>query len=437
MNIAIVGTGDVGLVSGACFADTGANVTCVDLDDQKILRLQNGDIPIYEPGLDELVLKNYKAGRLKFTTSLAEVIADQEIIFSAVGTPPDEDGSADLKYVLQVAKTIGQNLNKYVVVVTKSTVPVGTAEKVKATIQSELDKRGVNVKFDVASNPEFLKEGNAIKDFMSPDRVVVGVESEEARHLLTKLYKPFLINNFRVIFMDIPSAEMTKYAANAMLATRISFMNDIANLCERVGADVNMVRQGIGSDTRIGRKFLYAGCGYGGSCFPKDVKALIKTADDKGYSMEVLKAVERVNECQKRVLFEKLQHYIPQLEGKTIALWGLSFKPETDDMRESTALVMIDRLLKAGCHIRAYDPVAMEECKRRIGDRITYCRDMYEATLGVDALLLLTEWKEFRLPSWDVIAKTMKNRLIIDGRNIYDRQELIEAGFEYHCIGLK
>ena len=437
MNIAIVGTGYVGLVSGACFADTGANVTCVDLDDQKILRLQNGDIPIYEPGLDELVLKNYKAGRLKFTTSLAEVIADQEIIFSAVGTPPDEDGSADLKYVLQVAKTIGQNLNKYVVVVTKSTVPVGTAEKVKATIQSELDKRGVNVKFDVASNPEFLKEGNAIKDFMSPDRVVVGVESEEARRLLTKLYKPFLINNFRVICMDIPSAEMTKYAANAMLATRISFMNDIANLCERVGADVNMVRQGIGSDTRIGRKFLYAGCGYGGSCFPKDVKALIKTADDKGYSMEVLKAVERVNECQKRVLFEKLQHYIPQLEGKTIALWGLSFKPETDDMRESTALVMIDRLLKAGCHIRAYDPVAMEECKRRIGDRITYCRDMYEATLGVDALLLLTEWKEFRLPSWDVIAKTMKNRLIIDGRNIYDRQELIEAGFEYHCIGLK
>lgn len=437
MNIAIVGTGYVGLVSGACFADTGANVTCVDLDDQKILRLQNGDIPIYEPGLDELVLKNYKAGRLKFTTSLAKVIADQEIIFSAVGTPPDEDGSADLKYVLQVAKTIGQNLNKYVVVVTKSTVPVGTAEKVKATIQSELDKRGVNVKFDVASNPEFLKEGNAIKDFMSPDRVVVGVESEEARRLLTKLYKPFLINNFRVIFMDIPSAEMTKYAANAMLATRISFMNDIANLCERVGADVNMVRQGIGSDTRIGRKFLYAGCGYGGSCFPKDVKALIKTADDKGYSMEVLKAVERVNECQKRVLFEKLQHYIPQLEGKTIALWGLSFKPETDDMRESTALVMIDRLLKAGCHIRAYDPVAMEECKRRIGDRITYCRDMYEATLGVDALLLLTEWKEFRLPSWDVIAKTMKNRLIIDGRNIYDRQELIEAGFEYHCIGLK
>lgn len=437
MNIAIVGTGYVGLVSGACFADTGANVTCVDLDEQKILRLQNGDIPIYEPGLDELVLKNYKAGRLKFTTSLANVIAEQEIIFSAVGTPPDEDGSADLKYVLQVAKTIGQNLNKYVVVVTKSTVPVGTAEKVKATIQSELDKRGVDVKFDVASNPEFLKEGNAIKDFMSPDRVVVGVESEKARRLLTKLYKPFLINNFRVIFMDIPSAEMTKYAANAMLATRISFMNDIANLCERVGADVNMVRQGIGSDTRIGRKFLYAGCGYGGSCFPKDVKALIKTADDKEYSMEVLKAVERVNERQKRVLFEKLQHYIPHLEDKTIALWGLSFKPETDDMRESTALVMIDKLLKAGCHIRAYDPVAMEECKRRIGDRITYCRDMYEATLGVDALLLLTEWKEFRLPSWDVIVKTMKNRLIIDGRNIYDRQEVVEAGFEYHCIGLK
>lgn len=334
MNIAIVGTGYVGLVSGTCFADTGANVTCVDVDKDKIERLQRGDIPIYEPGLDELVVKNVKAGRLKFTTSLAEVLNDQQIIFSAVGTPPDEDGSADLKYVLQVARTIGQNINKYVVVVTKSTVPVGTASKVRAAIQEELDKRKLDIQFDVASNPEFLKEGNAIKDFMSPDRVVVGVESDKAKQLLTRLYKPFLINNFRVIFMDIPSAEMTKYAANSMLATRISFMNDIANLCELVGADVNMVRQGIGSDTRIGRKFLYAGCGYGGSCFPKDVKALIKTADNNGYSMEVLKAVERVNEHQKTILFEKLKTSLGNLDGRNIAVWGLSFKPETDDMRE-------------------------------------------------------------------------------------------------------
>lgn len=409
MNIAIVGTGYVGLVSGTCFADTGANVTCIDVDEKKIERLNNGEIPIYEPGLDELVVKNVKAGRLKFSSDLASVLNDQEIVFSAVGTPPDEDGSADLKYVLQVAKTIGENLNRYLVVVTKSTVPVGTARKVRETIQAELDKRGVDITFDVASNPEFLKEGNAIKDFMSPDRVVVGIESEKAKKTLTKLYKPFLINNFRVIFMDIPSAEMTKYAANSMLATRISFMNDIANLCELVGADVNMVRQGIGADTRIGRKFLYAGCGYGGSCFPKDVKALIKTADKAGYSMEVLKAVERVNERQKHVLFNKLVKAYgdeKELKGKTIALWGLSFKPETDDMRESTALVIIDSLLKAGCNIRAYDPVAMDECKRRLPDApITYCRDMYDAVLDADAMLLLTEWKEFRLPTWAVIKK--------------------------------
>ena len=439
MNIAIVGTGYVGLVSGTCFADTGANVTCIDVDEKKIERLNNGDIPIYEPRLDELVVKNVKAGRLKFSSDLASVLNDQEIVFSAVGTPPDEDGSADLKYVLQVAKTIGENLNRYLVVVTKSTVPVGTARKVRETIQAELDKRGVDIPFDVASNPEFLKEGNAIKDFMSPDRVVVGVESEKAKKTLTKLYKPFLINNFRVIFMDIPSAEMTKYAANSMLATRISFMNDIANLCELVGADVNMVRQGIGADTRIGRKFLYAGCGYGGSCFPKDVKALIKTADKAGYSMEVLKAVERVNERQKHVLFEKLvKAYdgVDNLKGKTIALWGLSFKPETDDMRESTALVIIDSLLKAGCNIRAYDPVAMDECKRRLPDApITYCRDMYDAVLDADAMLLLTEWKEFRLPTWAVIRKEMVRPLVIDGRNIFDIEELEENGFEYHCIG--
>ena len=437
MNIAIVGTGYVGLVSGACFADTGANVTCVDVDINKIERLKKGEIPIYEPGLDELVLKNVKAGRLKFTSSLPEVLNEQEIVFSAVGTPPDEDGSADLKYVLQVAKTIGQNLNKYLVVVTKSTVPVGTARKVRATIQEELDKRGVDVAFDVASNPEFLKEGNAIKDFMSPDRVVVGIESERAKNILTRLYKPFLINNFRVIFMDIPSAEMTKYASNSMLATRISFMNDIANLCECVGADVNMVRQGIGSDTRIGRKFLYAGCGYGGSCFPKDVKALIKTADDCGYSMEVLKAVEHVNEKQKSILFHKLQaaYNGESLKGKTIALWGLSFTPETDDMRESTALVIIKLLKEAGCTIRAFDPVAMDECRRRVGDNVIYCRDKYEAVFHADALLLLTEWKEFRLPSWDVVGSAMNKKLIIDGRNIFDPEELAEAGFEYHCIG--
>ena len=438
MNIAIVGTGYVGLVSGTCFADTGANVTCVDVDAQKIERLKNGEIPIFEPGLDELVVKNVKAGRLHFTTDLSSVLDDVQIVFSAVGTPPDEDGSADLKYVLQVARTIGQHMNHYLVVVTKSTVPVGTASKVRKAIEEELAKRGLqDLEFDVASNPEFLKEGNAIKDFMSPDRVVVGVESEHAKKVLTKLYKPFLINNFRVIFMDIPSAEMTKYAANSMLATRISFMNDIANLCERVGAEVNMVRAGIGADTRIGRKFLYAGCGYGGSCFPKDVKALIKTADQNGYSMEVLKAVERVNERQKSILFEKLQKAFKgeDLKGKTIAMWGLSFKPETDDMRESTALVMIHLLLEAGCTVRAYDPVAMNECKRRIGDTVTYCNDMYDATLDADALLLLTEWKEFRLPTWAVIKKAMKRPLVIDGRNIFDSEDLEENGFEYHCIG--
>lgn len=437
MNIAIVGTGYVGLVSGACFAETGAIVTCVDVDETKIERLQNGDIPIYEPGLDSLVLKNVKAGRLRFTTSLADILNDQQIVFSAVGTPPDEDGSADLKYVLQVAKTIGEHLQKYIVVVTKSTVPVGTATKVRNTIQQELERRGVNIPFDVASNPEFLKEGSAIKDFMSPDRVVVGVESEKAKKLLTKLYKPFLLNNFRVIFMDIPSAEMTKYAANSMLATRISFMNDIANLCERVGADVNMVRAGIGADTRIGRKFLYAGCGYGGSCFPKDVKALIHTADKVGYSMEVLKAVERVNEYQKGVLFKKLEKIYPNgtLRGKTIAIWGLSFKPETDDMRESTALVVIRLLQEARCNIRVYDPIAMKECQRRLGDAVVYCKDKYEAVLDADAMLLLTEWKEFRLPSLEVMKRAMHKPIVIDGRNIFDSEEMHEYGFDYYCIG--
>lgn len=437
MNIAIVGTGYVGLVTGACFADTGVNVTCVDVDEKKIAELKQGKMPIYEPGLDELVTKNYAAGRLHFTTSLEAVLNEQDIIFSAVGTPPDEDGSADLKYVLQVARTIGHNLNKYVVVVTKSTVPVGTAVKIRDVINEELDKRGVQIDFDVASNPEFLKEGSAIKDFMSPDRVVVGVDSERAKRLLTRLYKPFLLVNFRVIFMDIPSAEMTKYAANSMLATRISFMNDIANLCEKVGADVNMVRDGIGSDARIGRRFLYAGCGYGGSCFPKDVKALVKTADDNGYSMEVLKAVERVNERQKALLFTKLQKAFGNisLNGHTVTLWGLAFKPETDDMRESTALVMIRLLSEAGCKIRVYDPIAMDECKRRVGDAVTYCRDMYDAVEGSEALLLLTEWKQFRLPDWQKVKDRMKRPLLIDGRNIFDAQEMKELGFDYHCIG--
>lgn len=436
MNIAIVGTGYVGLVSGACFAETGATVTCVDVDCAKIAALRKGIIPIYEPGLDELVVKNINAGRLKFSTSLAEVLNDQQIVFTAVGTPPDEDGSADLKYVLQVAKTIGKNLNRYLVVVTKSTVPVGTSHKIADTIKAELKKRGVDVAFDVASNPEFLKEGNAIKDFMSPDRVVIGVDSERAKNILTKLYKPFLLNNFRVIFMDIPSAEMTKYAANSMLATRISFMNDIANLCELVGADVNKVRAGIGSDTRIGRKFLYAGCGYGGSCFPKDVKALIKTADDNGYSLEVLKAVEKVNERQKEVLFKKLvKAFDGDLKGKSVALWGLAFKPETDDMRESTALVVIKKLLNAGCKVQAYDPEAMNECRRIIGDKIEYYENKYDALQNADALILLTEWKEFRLPDWNVVANKMHRKLILDGRNIFDNDDLAEHGFEYHCIG--
>ena len=436
MNIAIVGTGYVGLVTGTCFAETGVNVTCVDVNAEKIENLQKGIIPIYEPGLEDMVQRNVNAGRLHFTTALENCLDNVDIVFSAVGTPPDEDGSADLSYVLAVAKTIGANMKKYTLVVTKSTVPVGTAHKVKDTIQAELDKRGVSIEFDVASNPEFLKEGNAIDDFMSPDRVVVGVESERAKKLMTKLYKPFMMLNSRVIFMDIPSAEMTKYAANSMLATRISFMNDIANLCELGGADVNMVRDGIGSDSRIGRKFLYPGCGYGGSCFPKDVKALIKTAEQNGYPMRVLKAVEEVNETQKSLLFEKLEKiFNGDLEGKTIALWGLAFKPGTDDMREAPALVLIEKLRKAGCVVRAYDPAAMGESKRRIGDTIFYACDMYDALLDADALMLVTEWKEFRLPAWGVVKKTMKQPVILDGRNIYDAKELQDLGFVYRCIG--
>lgn len=436
MNIAIVGTGYVGLVSGTCFAEMGVHVTCVDVNVEKINALIDGKIPIYEPGLDEMVLRNHREGRLNFTTDLTSVLDDVDIVFSAVGTPPDEDGSADLQYVLAVARQFGQNIKKYTVLVTKSTVPVGTAKKVKAVIEEELQRRGVAIPFDVASNPEFLKEGAAVKDFMSPDRVVVGVESEKAKDMMTRLYRPFLLNNFRVIFTDIPSAEMIKYAANSMLATRISFMNDIANLCELVGADVNMVRKGIGSDSRIGSKFLYPGCGYGGSCFPKDVKALIKTAEKNGYSMKVLKAVEEVNEKQKSVLFNKLRDfYQGDLQGRTIALWGLAFKPETDDMREATSLVIIKLLLGAGCKVRVYDPIAMDECRRRIGNVVVYANDMYDAVLDTDALLMLTEWKQFRLPSWGVIVKSMCNPLVIDGRNIYDMEEMNENGFEYYCIG--
>lgn len=436
MNIAIVGTGYVGLVSGTCFAEMGVNVTCVDVNQQKIKNLQQGQIPIYEPGLDEMVLRNQREGRLHFTTDIKSCLNDVEIIFIAVGTPPDEDGSADLTYVLDVARTVGREMNRYTLLVTKSTVPVGTAHKVKTVIEEELAKRGQHISFDVASNPEFLKEGAAIKDFMSPDRVVVGVESEKARELMTRLYRPFVLNNFRVIFTDIPSAEMIKYAANSMLATRISFMNDIANLCELVGADVNMVRKGIGSDSRIGSKFLYAGCGYGGSCFPKDVKALIKTAEQNGYEMRVLKAVEEVNEDQKSILFRKLNNYYGgMLHDKIIGIWGLAFKAETDDMREATSLVTIDLLLKAGCKVRVFDPVAMDECRRRIGDTVEYAADMYDATLNADALLVITEWKQFRLPSWGVVRKLMNRPFIIDGRNIYDANEIKNFGFEYNCIG--
>lgn len=435
MNIAIVGTGYVGLVSGACFAEMGIDVTCVDIDAHKIERLKNGEIPIYEPGLDDLVRRNVEAGRLHFTTDLTECLDKVEVVFSAVGTPPDEDGSADLKYVLEVARTFARNIRKYTILVTKSTVPVGTAERVKAVIREELAQRGEAVEFEVASNPEFLKEGAAIKDFMSPDRVVVGVESERARKVMTKLYRPFLTNNFRVYFMDIPSAEMTKYAANAMLATRISFMNDIANLCDKVGADVNMVRKGIGTDARIGNKFLYAGCGYGGSCFPKDVKALAHTGREHGCVMGVIEAVEAVNERQKGIVYEKLKEALGDLTGKVIAMWGLAFKPETDDMREAPALVIIDKLVADGAVVKVYDPVAMEECRRRIGDKVVYCKDMYDAVIDADAVALVTEWKSFRVPSWSVMKKVMRSPILVDGRNIYDRHEVEEEGFRYAAIG--
>ena len=436
MNIAIVGTGYVGLVTGTCFSEMGVDVTCVDINEAKIKALQGGVMPIYEPGLESLVLKNVEAGRLHFTTDLTACLDNVSIVFGAVGTPPDEDGSADLRYVLDVARTVGRSINKYTLLVTKSTVPVGTAQKVKAVIQEELDKRGVAIPFDVASNPEFLKEGAAIKDFMAPDRVVVGIESDHARKLMERLYRPFVLNGYPILFMDIPSAEMTKYAANAMLATRISFMNDIANLCEVVGADVESVRKGIGSDTRIGKHFLYAGCGYGGSCFPKDVKALLHTGKENGYTMRVIEAVENVNETQKSIVFEKVNKlFNNDLKGKIVAIWGLAFKPDTDDMREAPALVVIDKLVKAGAIVKVYDPIAMDECKRRIGNQVEYAKDMYDVVVDADALLLITEWKQFRLPSWKCIKRLMRGNVIVDGRGIYDAKEMEEEYFVYSQIG--
>jgi UDPglucose 6-dehydrogenase len=436
MKIAVVGTGYVGLVTGTCLAEVGTDVVCIDIDQKKIEGLRNGKMPIYEPGLEPMVKRNYEKGRLHFSTSLAESIKGASVAFIAVGTPPDEDGSADLKYVLGVAREIGRNMDGYCVIVTKSTVPVGTAEKVRAAVKEELNARGADIPFDIASNPEFLKEGAAIDDFMKPDRIVVGVDSEKARETMDKVYKPFIMNGHPLIFMDIPSAEMTKYAANAMLATRISFMNDIANLCEIMGADVNAVRKGIGSDPRIGSRFIYAGIGYGGSCFPKDVKALIKTAKENGHTMRILEAVEDVNDDQKSVLFTKITSVLgSDLSGKTFAMWGLSFKPNTDDMREAPSLVLVDKIMNAGGKVIAYDPVSMEETHRMIGDKIIYAKTPYEAVDGADALLVVTEWSEFKLPDFDVIGNSLKNKLIFDGRNVYDKEEIRSMGFEYYCIG--
>jgi UDPglucose 6-dehydrogenase len=437
MKVAIVGSGYVGLVTGTCFAEVGIDVVCVDIDKKKIENLKNGIIPIYEPGLEEMVHRNTKKGKLQFTTSIAEALEDCEVLFSAVGTPPGEDGSADLQYVLSVARDCGKHMKDYVLVVTKSTVPVGTALKVKNAIQEELTKRGVNIPFDVASNPEFLKEGAAISDFLKPDRIVVGLDSTRAEDLMKSLYKPFTLNGHPVIFMDIVSAEMTKYAANSMLATKISFMNDIANLCEIVGADINMVRKGIGSDSRIGNKFIYPGIGYGGSCFPKDVKALIHTADDFGYELKVLKAVEAVNHDQKSVLFNKVMKFFNgDIKGKTIAIWGLSFKPQTDDMREAPALVIIKKLLDAGAKVKAYDPVAMQEAKHTLGDTVVYADDQYDALIDADCLLLVTEWSEFKFPNFKIMRKLLTQPVVFDGRNIYEASEMKRNNFTYFCIGI-
>lgn len=438
MKIVVVGTGYVGLVTGTCFAEVGINVVCVDIDHNKIENLKKGVIPIFEPGLETLVAKNVSKGRLQFSTSLAESIKGADVAFIAVGTPPGEDGSADLKYVIGVAKEIGQHMNSYGVIVTKSTVPVGTSQKVEEVIKIELEKRHLNISFDVASNPEFLKEGAAIDDFLKPDRIVVGISTSKAEEVMRKLYKPFLLNGHPIIFMDVPSAEMTKYAANSMLATKISFMNDIANLCEIIGADVNMVRKGIGSDARIGNKFIYPGIGYGGSCFPKDVKALIQTAAVNGYQMQILEAVEAVNEKQKSVLFDKLMNrFQGNIAGKTFAIWGLSFKPNTDDMREAPSLVIIDKILKAGGKVKAYDPIAIPETQHILENKIEYSNTEYEALENADALLIVTEWTDFRAPDFERVKKAMINLIVFDGRNIYDTKELNELGFEHYGIGTK
>ena len=438
MKISVVGTGYVGLVSGTCFAETGIDVICVDIDESKIQKLNNGQIPIYEPGLKDIYQRNVDKGRLTFSTDIKSSLKDTDAIFIAVGTPPDEDGSADLKYVLNVAREIGRNIDHYMVIVTKSTVPVGTSTKVKQAIQEELKIRGEDIPFDVASNPEFLKEGNAVEDFLKPDRIIVGTESPKAEKVMRKLYKPFLLNGHPIIFMDILSSEMTKYTANAMLATKISFMNDIANLCEIVGADVNSVRKGIGSDNRIGNKFIYPGTGYGGSCFPKDVQALIRTADENKYSLDILKAVEAVNYRQKSVLFNKIKnHFKNDLKGKKFGLWGLAFKPKTDDMREAPSLVIINHLLNEGAEVVAYDPVAMEEGKRILGDTISFANDEYEACIDVDALIIVTEWSEFRIPNFKVLKKLMKSHVIFDGRNIYEPEEMNELNIVYYSIGRK
>lgn len=436
MKIVVVGTGYVGLVTGACLAEVGTDVICVDVNEEKIKNLQKGILPIYEPGLDEIVERNFKKERLHFGTSLKEAIVGAQIIFIAVGTPPDEDGSADLKYVLQVASSVGEYMNGYLIVVTKSTVPVGTALKVKKAIKKALKERQANIDFDVASNPEFLKEGAAVDDFLKPDRIVIGVESEKAKNLLRQLYDPFVLNGHPLLFMDIPSAEMTKYAANAMLATKISFMNDIANLCELVGANVNEVRNGIGSDPRIGNKFIYPGIGYGGSCFPKDVKALIHTAEQYDYKLRILKSVDAVNDDQKKVLFNKIKnHFKGDLKNKTFCIWGLSFKPKTDDMREAPALVLIDALVEAGAKVQAYDPVAMHEAKHMLKGKAELKNDAISAAKNADAILLVTEWPEFRLPDWEVICKIMKQNVMFDGRNIYHRKDLEKIGFTYYGIG--
>lgn len=437
MKIAIVGSGYVGLVTGACFSEVGIDVVCVDIDHKKIDNLNKGIIPIYEPGLEEMMHRNMKKGRLAFTTSIAEAIKGSEVLFIAVGTPPDEDGSADLKYVLTVARDCGKYIDDYLLVVTKSTVPVGTSTKVRAALQEELDKRDVDIEFDVASNPEFLKEGAAIDDFLKPDRIVIGLEGARARELMKSLYKPFTLNGHPVIFMDIVSAEMAKYAANSMLAAKISFMNDIANLCEIVGADINLVRKGIGSDSRIGNKFIYPGIGYGGSCFPKDVQALIKTGEEYNCDLRILKAVEAVNKDQKMVLFNKIKKFFNgNLNGKIIALWGLSFKPQTDDMREAPSLVIVKKLLEAGAKVKAYDPVAIKEAKHHFGETITYCEDQYETVIDADCLAILTEWPEFKFPNFRIVQKLLNTPAVFDGRNIYDKNEMKELGFTYFCIGV-